>query len=95
MFQMQFELHTKKKIAILISKHNLQQGIQHQQISNKSPDNFSTLHKEIHEFRSLARVSKSTCLNPVKIITLGLEPSLSVELPNRRNLFKYIFTIMF
>ena len=74
MFQMQFELHTKIKneeIDILITKHNLQQGIQHPQISNKSPN-----HSQHHtrKYTNFVRLTKFR--NPLASNSLTMTPEL-------------------
>ena len=51
------------EITILITKRNLLQGIQHQQISNKSPSHSQYHTRKYTSFIRLSRVSKSTCLN--------------------------------
>ena len=59
MFQVQCKLHAQMKneeITILIPKLNLQQGIQHQQISNKSPNHSQHHTRKYTNFIRLTRV---------------------------------------
>ena len=46
----------KEEIHILITKHNLQKGIQHQQISNKSPNHSQHHARKYTNFIRLTRV---------------------------------------
>ena len=45
-----------EEITILITKHNLQPGIQHQQISNKSPSHSQYHTRKYTNFKRLTRV---------------------------------------